>query len=125
MNPISFNLQLKQLLDINYDNKLIYKAYDTDFFGIYVDNTLSWKIHIEKIIHKLRAACYVMRSVKPFMSQETLRIVDYACFHSIMNYGIILLGNSPYSVKVFKIQKNIIRIITGCRSRDSCRDLRP
>jgi hypothetical protein len=61
---------------------------------IYVDSTISWKIHIEKIMHKLSAACYVMRSVKPFMSQETLMMVYYAYFHSIMNYGLLFWGNS-------------------------------
>jgi hypothetical protein len=37
-------------LDIRYyANKLIYKAYDTKFLGIYVNSRLSWKIHIEQI----------------------------------------------------------------------------
>jgi len=45
------------------------------------------------------------------------------CFHSIMNYGLIFWGNSSHSVEIFKIQKHIVRIITGCRSRDMCRDL--
>jgi IS1 family transposase len=66
---------------------------------------------------------YAMRSIKPFMSQETLKMVYYDYFHSIMNYGLIFWGNSSHRVKFFKIQKNIIRIITGCRHRDSCRNL--
>jgi hypothetical protein len=91
--------------------------------GIHIDSTLSWKIHIEQIIPKLNAACYAMRSIKPFMSQETLKMVYHAYFLSIMNYGLIFWGNSSHSVNIFKLQKNIIRIITGCRSRDSCREL--
>jgi hypothetical protein len=50
-------------------------------------------------------------------------MVYYAYFHSIVNYGLISWGNYSHSVKIFKIQKNIIRITTGCRSRDSCTDL--
>jgi hypothetical protein len=72
-------------LEISYANKLIPKALDTKFLGIHVDSKLSWKIHIEQIIHKLSAACYAMRSIKPFMSQETLKMVYYAYFHSIVN----------------------------------------
>jgi hypothetical protein len=56
------------------------------------------------------------------MSQKTLKMIYYAYFHSIVNYGLIFWGSS-YSVKIFKIQKDMIRIITGYRSRDSCRDL--
>jgi hypothetical protein len=44
-------------LDISYANKLISKAYDIKFLGIYVDSTLSWKNHFEQITHKLRAPC--------------------------------------------------------------------
>ena len=44
-------------------------------------------------------------------------------FHSIMNYGLIFWGNSSHSTEIFKIQKYIVRIMTGCRSRDMYRDL--
>jgi len=44
-------------LDISYASKLISEAYDTKFFGIYVDSTLSWKNLVEQITHKLSAAC--------------------------------------------------------------------
>ena len=44
---------------------------------------------------------------------------------SIMSYGIILEGggDQPYSEKIFKIQKRVIRIITNSRTSDSCREL--
>jgi len=66
-----------------------------------------------------------MRSVKwlNIVSQETLQMINYAYFHSIMNYGLIFWGKSSHDAKILKIHKNIIRIITGCRSRDLCRYL--
>jgi len=57
------------------------------------------------------------------MSLETLRIVHFAYIHSFISYGIIFGGNQPYSDKIFKIQKRVIRIITSSRPRDSCREL--
>jgi hypothetical protein len=39
-----------------------------------------------------------------------------------MTYGIIIWGNSD-SVQVFRMQKRVVRILTGSRSRDSCREL--
>jgi hypothetical protein len=50
------------------------------------------------------------------MSQETLKMVYCVCFHSTMNYRLIFWGNSSHSAKIFKIQKNIIRIITGAET---------
>jgi hypothetical protein len=66
--------------------------------------------------------CYLMKWVKPFMSCETPSMVYYAYFHSIMNTGLTFWGDSSHSAEIFRIQKNIIGIITGYKSRDSCRD---
>ena len=56
------------------------------------------------------------------MSPETLRMVYFASIHSVMSYGIILGGNQPYSEKIFKLKKRVIRIIANSR-RGSCREL--
>ena len=58
-----------------------------------------------------------------YISHETLKMVYYSYFHSNMNYEINILGNSSYSVKIFRIQKNIIRILMGHRYTDSGIDL--
>jgi hypothetical protein len=38
-------------------------------------------------------------------------------------YGILFWGISSYSDKLFKLQKRVVRIMTGLGSRTSCRDL--
>jgi hypothetical protein len=40
-----------------------------------------------------------------------------------MKYGIIFWGNSTNACKVFKLQKRIIRIMSGVNMRRPCRDL--
>ena len=73
---------------------------------------------------KLSQACYTVRVVKLFLSQDTLKMIYYAYFHTIMTYGIIFWGNSSYFDKIFRLKKKrIIRIIMGARTRDSCREL--
>jgi hypothetical protein len=52
-----------------------------------------------------------------------LKIIYYSHFHSIISYGIIFWGHSAPSTRVFRLQKRIIRIMTGSRSRESCRKL--
>jgi hypothetical protein len=64
-----------------------------------------------------------MRSVKSYVSQQMLKVIYYFYFHSIMSYGLIFWGHSEGGMRVVRLQKRIIRIMTGCRSRDSCRDL--
>jgi hypothetical protein len=40
-----------------------------------------------------------------------------------MTYGIILGGNSSCTVKLFRIQKNVIRIMMGPKKRDSFKEM--
>jgi len=63
-----------------------------------------------------------MRVVKPFLSQDSLRMVYYSYFHSVLTYGLIFWGNSYYSNIIFRLQKRNIRIIVGIRGRDSGRE---
>ena len=61
--------------------------------------------HIDQMMIKLSIACYAIRYVKHFLSQDTLRTIYLSYFHSIQSYGIIFWGNSAYSSNIFKIQK--------------------
>jgi hypothetical protein len=91
--------------------------------GLYIHDLINWSCHIEYIIPKLSSACYIMRSIKPFMSPNTFKTVYYSYFNSIISYGLPFWGNSPHAIKIFKLQKSIVRIMMGCNSRVSCRNL--
>jgi hypothetical protein len=64
-----------------------------------------------------------MRAVIPLMTIDTVKLVYFAYFHYVVSYGLIFWGNSTDSNKVFYIQKKIIRIMAGVKSRISCRKL--
>ena len=89
--------------NIMYGNKEIANVYNTKFLELILDNTLSWRTHIDTIIPKLSSASFALRAVKTFLSQESLKIVYYSYFHSIMIYGLIFWGNSHYSNIVFRL----------------------
>ena len=72
--------QISNNINIEYDNKLIAQANFVKFFGITVDNTLSWKEHIDAIIPKLNKACFIIRRLKLYLSNYTLKMVYYAFF---------------------------------------------
>jgi hypothetical protein len=108
-------------VNITYENNQIPEVHDIKFLGLYINNTLSWKTHINNILPKLCSACFAMKLVKPYVSQQTMKVIYYSYFHSIMSYGILFWGHSAYSIRVFRLQKRIIRIMMGCRITDSCR----
>ena len=101
------------------DNKLITPVLHTTFLGINVDSALSWRTCIERIMSKLNIACYIVRSIKPYMSYITLIMNFYSLFHSIVNCSLIFWGNSSFSYKIFRMQERVIRIIMGCKNRSS------
>jgi len=92
-------------LNIRHGNKKIANTCTTKFLGLTLKNTLSWKTHIDTIVPKLSSATFAIRIVKPFLSQDTLKMIYYSYFHSIMTYGIIFWGNSHYSNTIFRLQK--------------------
>ena len=53
----------------------------------------------------------MIRTIKSFMSTDTLIMVYKAYFHSLMSYGLIFWGNSSFRTKIFCLQKKVIRII--------------
>jgi hypothetical protein len=59
----------------------------------------------------------------PSFNMHTLKMIYYAYFHSVMEFGIIFWGTSADSKKVLLQQKHILRIMTGSPPRVSCRPL--
>ena len=110
-------------INIIYSNKSIPTAIYTKFLGLTVDYSLTWIKHVDSLTKKLSTTCYLIKNIKPYLSVSTLKIIYHSLFHSVMSYGIIFWGNSSHSSVIFKMQKRIIRIITGCGYREPCREL--
>jgi hypothetical protein len=88
---LQFHTKINQNYDlqISYESKQITKARNIKFLGIIIDPDLSWKQHIDDIIHKLNKACFSIRSIKPFMSLEAMRLFYFSYFHFILSYRIM------------------------------------
>jgi len=94
---------------INYYKKV-------KFLGLTIYNYLSWNFHIEETIPKLNEACFVIITVRSYLSYEIVRKIYFSHFHSIMSYGIIFWGSSSENNSVFKTQTRTIRVIVNSSS---------
>jgi hypothetical protein len=112
---MQFVTKTSSLLDLNimHGNKKIVNTHNTKFLGLILDNTFSWLVHIDSIVPKLSSACYATRITKPLLSQEILKMVYCAYFHSIMTYGIIFWGNSCHSNLIFQVAKKSYKNYQG------------
>jgi hypothetical protein len=57
------------------------------------------------------------------VSLNTLKTIYHSYFNTIMSYSLPFWGHSPHSIKIFRMQKRIIRIMIGWKSRVSCKNL--
>ena len=110
-------------INMQIHHNYISNATQTKFLGLTIDDTLSWKHHIDQVIKRMSSACYALRFIKYQLPIDTLKIIYFTHIHTIMSYGVILWGNSPSAKKVFLLQKKIIRIITNTRPRESCKEI--
>jgi hypothetical protein len=108
-------------LNIGYNDKYIEEGVNTKFLGLQIDNNLNWKSH--QLIPQLSGTCFAVRFMSHVSNTDTIKSVYFVYFRSLMKYGIIIWGNSSDSKKVFSLQKKIVRIMTGVKPHDSCRDL--
>jgi hypothetical protein len=108
-------------ITITYHNNAIISSLNVKILGIVIESSCTWKAHTAQLLPKLCKACFLMMAIKPIMYIETLKILYYTYFHSLMTYGIIFWGNSSFSTQIFRIQKRI-KVMSGLRPRDSCRE---
>jgi hypothetical protein len=91
--------------------------------GLIIDDTISWKQHIDYVLNKIARSCYALRNIKHFIPLDTLKLIYFAHVHSILRCGIIFWGSAACASNVFRLQKKAMRIIANSGSRESCRHL--
>ena len=70
----------KLAVDLHISHKInpIINTYSTNFLGLTLDSTLSWKTHVDQLRSKLNLACYVITSLKSVISTMNLRIIYFS-----------------------------------------------
>ena len=110
-------------LNIYYKDNVIDEVKSTKFLGIHIDNHMNWKDHVEKILSTLSAACFPMRNLIHTLNPDILRMVYFAYFHSVLQYGILFCGNSAHAHQVLTLQRRVVRVTSGVGPRSSYRSL--
>lgn len=91
---------------------------ETKYLGIILDTHLRFEKHVQYIAPKLRKTIFILRKLKGFMSKENLKMIYYALFHSVWQYGSIAWGTSyETTINLLEIlQKKAIKIILNKKS---------
>jgi hypothetical protein len=78
---------------------------------VQLDSQLSWKSHVNYLLHKLSSVCYIMRRLFHVLNIQTLRTIYSVHFHSLVYYGVIFWGNTSSIYKVILTKKKKKKIL--------------
>jgi hypothetical protein len=96
---------------------------ETKFLGIHVSEYMKWDAHVMSLSSKLSKLGYMIKSLKDVTSPHVKRSIYFAYIHAYLRYGLVFWGGDSKSKIVFKLQKWVIRIISGMSRYTSCRQL--
>ena len=85
------------------------------YLGVTFDNSLSFKLHIDKLTKKLSRSVGILAELKPYLNSKALLSLCYAIFHSHLQYGLITWSSTfkTYLKKVSIIQNKAVKIVGG------------
>ena len=115
---IGSNQRLKNFpkdMTFSVGTKIIKRTSTVKYLGINLDETLSWNIHIEKLIKKISSGLGALRRIKPFIPQKALLLVFNALIQSHFDYCSSVWSNLNIGLsdKLQKLQNRAARILTN------------
>ena len=76
------------------NNQQIEQVSNCKYLGMAIDTKFNWKLHVEKIIHKLAKAIGIMYRVRNFLNKKSLKLIFHSLILSRINYGILNYGRA-------------------------------
>lgn len=102
-------------LQLKIGDEVIEKVTNTKFLGIFIDENLSWDVHINFLVKKLACTIGILCQIKENIPTELHKNLYHTLFESHLTYCITSWGGVCDSKlkTLFKTQKKCIRILFG------------
>ena len=83
------------------------------FLGIHLDDSLSWKYHIDYICNKISRTLFALRQTRNILSTPSMLMLYNALIHPYISYGILAWGNASQTMlnRILLLQKRALRLI--------------
>ena len=129
-NKLSLNLQKTNYMlfsnsinslpgEVSFNGVQIKKVSSTKFLGLYIDDKLTWKYHIDHLCKLVSRNVGVIHKLKCVFPEEILVILYSSLILPYLNYGILAWGNTfkTQLERLFLVQKRAIRTISNASFR--------
>ena len=88
---------------------------DAKYLGVYLDQKLTWRVHIDKLSKKLASSIAVLKRISTYIPSDCRKSLYHTLFESHINYGISVWGKTCKRNidTIFRLQKKCTRILFG------------
>jgi hypothetical protein len=113
-HPVSKKRFLPKFLpDLSINGIEVKRDVVTKFLGVYIDENISWKYHINTICTKVSKSIGILYKARIFLNKRNLNQLYFSFIHSYINYANIAWASTHKSklVKLYRRQKHAARLI--------------
>ena len=96
-----------QTFSVKIENNTLDRMTVIKFLGVYIDNNLAWREHINIICKKISKNIGAMSKLRHYVDLDTLRIVYYSLVYPYLQYGALIWGNT------YKSRLNPINVLNN------------
>ena len=106
-------------LKIKLCRKRIHASRYVKYLGVFIDENLNWKIHINEISTKLIKGNAMLSKLRHYVNKDILLSVYYGIFRSHLAYLCLVWGQVKLPLnRITLLQKRVIRILHSAAYRD-------
>ena len=105
-------LQTVPLLAIN--GVPVRQVAHTKSLGTYIDENLSWNVHVEKLCKKVASGISALKRIRPFASPNTMQLIYNCLVQPYFDYCSVVWDScgSTLAEKLQKLQNRAARVLT-------------
>ena len=106
------NNDIPDILSVNNVNILMRSS--TKYLGVFIDEDLNWKIHINQLTNGLRTLFPVFYNIRKYLTINQVKTLYYTMIYSKIKYGIVVYGtsNETFLKSVQIIQNQLLKVLT-------------
>ena len=103
----------RNLPNLLVENINIKREHVTKFLGVFIDENLSWKQHIEILSSKISKSIGILYKSRYLLSKQCLKQLYFSFIHSYVNYASIAWASTSKSKleRLYRCQKHAARVI--------------
>ena len=102
-----------KLPDLQIANKTNETTFSIKFFGVILDENITWKDHIDEIEKNIAKNLCLLYRAKQLLNEEFLKFIYFSYIHSYLNYANVVWASTYYTKlkTIYYQQKHAARII--------------